>query len=187
MRRFKRAQSQEWPKPDLVVIDGGKGQLGQAIAVLSDLGIHDVDVVSLAKARVSPDVQASQVVKSPERVFLPGRKNPVILRQNSAELFLLTRLRDEAHRSAIAFHRKQRRKATIRSVLDDIEGVGPKRRKALLDHFGGVSGIRTASVEELAAVEGVSTTTARQVHAFFQKEASPPDTHSSQDPRSTPQ
>lgn len=170
-RRFKRTLEGDWPKPDLVVIDGGKGQLGQAVAVLTDLGIHDVDVVSLAKARVERDMMASEVVKSPERVFLPGRKNPVVLRQNSAELFLLTRIRDEAHRFAVTFHRKQRRRATIRSALDDVPGVGKARRKALLDHFGTLQKIKDATLEELAAVQGVSASTARAVYVFFNSDA----------------
>ncbi len=170
-RRFKRTLEGDWPKPDLVVIDGGKGQLGQAIAVLTDLGIHDVDVISLAKARVEADMQASEVVSSPERVFLPGRRNPVILRQNSAELFLLTRIRDEAHRFAITFHRKQRRKATIRSALDDVPGVGKKRRKALLEHFGTLQKIKDASLAELTAVDGVSASTATAVYVFFNSAA----------------
>jgi excinuclease ABC subunit C len=171
-RRLRRTVDGDWPKPDLVVLDGGKGQLGQAIAVMSDLGVHDVDVVALAKGRVERDVRGAEVVKSPERVFLPGRKNPLILRQNSAELFLLARLRDEAHRFAVTFHRKLRKKATVRSVLDDIPGVGPKRRTALLRHFGGLARIRRATLEELTETTGINTPTAQAVYAFFLAEES---------------
>src|SRR5262249_51330804 len=95
-RRFK--QGPESAKPDLLVIDGGLGQLGAAIAVLHDLGIDELEVVGLAKERVERDAQASELVRKPERVFLPGRKNPVVLKANSTALFLLQRVRDEAHR-----------------------------------------------------------------------------------------
>ena len=169
-RRFKRTLEGDWPKPDLVVVDGGKGQLGQAVTILNDLGIHDVDVVSLAKSRVEPDMTSSQVSRSPERVFLPNRKNPVVLRQNSAELFLLQRLRDEAHRFAITFHRQQRRKATLKSALDDIPGIGTKKKKALLDHFGAVQKIRDASLDQLAEVPGISARLARHIFTFFNSE-----------------
>lgn len=166
-RRFKRTLDGDWPKPDLVVIDGGKGQLSQATTLMHDLGIHDVDVIGLAKARTQSDMTSPNVDRSLERVFLPGRKNPVVMRQNSAELFLLQRVRDEAHRFAVTFHRKQRRKATLKSALDDIPGVGPKRRRALLEHFGAAKAVRDATVEQLAAVEGISDATARQIFAFF--------------------
>ncbi len=169
-RRLKRTVDGDWPKPDLIVIDGGKGQLGQAVTLMQDLGIHDVDCIGLAKSRVASDVTSSTVERSLERVFLPGRKNPLILRQNSAELFLLQRVRDEAHRFAITFHRSQRRKATLKSTLDDIPGVGPGRRKALLEHFGAVAKIRNASIEELSAVSGISQKLARQIFAFFNSE-----------------
>ena len=166
-RRFKRTLDGDWPKPDLVVIDGGKGQLGQAVTILSDLGIHDVDVISLAKSRVESDMTGTQLSRSPERVFLPGRKNPVVLRQNSAEIFLLQRLRDEAHRFAITFHRKQRRKATFKSALDDIAGIGPKKRRALLSHFGSTEKIRNATTDELKKVDGISEGLAKEVFSFF--------------------
>ncbi len=169
-RRFKRSIEDDWPSPDLIIIDGGKGQLKQAITLLNDLGIHNVDVISLAKARISSDVQSSSLERSLERVFLPGRKNPVILRQNSAELYLLQRLRDEAHRFAISFHRKQRRKATLKSSLDDIPGIGPKRRRALLEHFGSIDKIRDAQVYELTKVDGISQSSARQIFGFFNSE-----------------
>src|SRR5690606_37697537 len=135
-RRFSKVASGEDAAPDLVVIDGGKGQLGQAVAVLHDLGIHDVDVIGLAKSRVDKaGFEDEEVTRSPERVFLPGRKNPVVLKQNSAEIFLLERLRDEAHRFAITFHQELRRKQTMKSALDDIPGVGERTRKDLLRHF----------------------------------------------------
>ena len=166
-RRFKRTLQGDWPKPDLVVIDGGKGQLSQAVTVLSDLGIHDVDVIALAKGRVERDAQSEVVTRSLERVFLPGRKTPLILRQNSAELFLLQRVRDEAHRSAITFHRKLRRKETLKSSLEEVPGVGIRRRKALIKHFGSVKRVQSATVGELSQVPGISGRMAREIFRFF--------------------
>ncbi len=109
----------------------------------------------------------AEAARTPERVFLPGRKDPLVLRQNSAELYLLTRLRDEAHRFAITFHRKLRRERNFQSVLQSIAGVGEGRKKALLRHFGSLRRIRDASLEELGAVEGFGEKQARAVHEFF--------------------
>jgi excinuclease ABC subunit C len=109
----------------------------------------------------------AELARSPERVFLPGRKDPVVLRQNSAELFLLARLRDEAHRFAITFHRKLRRERNFQSVLEEIPGVGEGRKKALLRHFGSLKRVRDASAEELAQVEGFGPRQAQAVRDFF--------------------
>jgi excinuclease ABC subunit C len=109
----------------------------------------------------------AEATRTPERVFVPGRKDPVVLRQNSAELYLLVRLRDEAHRFAIEFHRKLRRARTLRSGLDEIAGVGESRRKALLRHFGSLRRVRDASLEDLQAVEGVGPAQARAIREFF--------------------
>jgi excinuclease ABC subunit C len=109
----------------------------------------------------------AEAARTPERVFVPGRKDPVVLRQNSAELYLLVRLRDEAHRFAIEFHRRLRRARTLRSGLDEIAGVGESRRKALLRHFGSLRRVRDASLEELQAVEGVGPAQARAIRDFF--------------------
>jgi len=147
-----------------VVVDGGKGQLGVALAVLEDLAIEGVDVVGLAKSRVVEGVDgAGGVKRSRERVFLPGVREPVALRSHTDELFLLTHLRDEAHRFAITFHRKLRGKGTLRSALDEVPGVGPARRRALLKAFGSVKGIRAAGVEAIAAVPGIGPGLARAV------------------------
>ncbi|RYI99092.1 MAG: excinuclease ABC subunit C, partial [Acetobacteraceae bacterium] len=108
---------------------------------------------------------------SPERVFVHGQKNPIVLRQNSAELFMLTRARDEAHRFAITFHRKLRGKAQTRSALDRIAVIGPKRRRALLRTFGSVAGVRAASTESLAAVLGAKL--AEQLQAQLVAEPTP--------------
>jgi Helix-hairpin-helix domain/UvrC RIbonuclease H-like domain len=107
------------------------------------------------------------IERSPERVFLPGQKNPVVLRQNTSELHLLARLRDEAHRFAITFHRKLRRERNFRSVLEEIPGIGDKRKRALLGHFGSLKRIRAATVEEIAQVEGFNLQLAERVQRFL--------------------
>jgi excinuclease ABC subunit C len=154
-RRFARAK-EEGTYPDLLVVDGGKGQLNVALEVLRELEINEVAVVGLAKMRVERAPQSPEVVRSEERVFLPGRKNPVILKRNSNALFLLQRVRDEAHRFAITYHRQLRRQERLRSELDSIPGIGAARRKRLLRHFGSVRRIREASVEALTEVPGIS-------------------------------
>jgi excinuclease ABC subunit C len=154
-RRFARAK-EEGTYPDLLVVDGGKGQLNVALEVLRELEINEVDVVGLAKMRVERAPQSPEVVRSEERVFLPGRKNPVVLRRNSNALFLLQRVRDEAHRFAITYHRQLRRQERLRSALDSIPGIGAARRKRLLRHFGSVRRIREASLEALTEVPGIS-------------------------------
>ena len=132
-----------WAKlPDLLVVDGGKGQLNVAVEVLGEFDLLGrVPVVGLAKQR--------------EEIFVPGRARPVLLPRRSQGLFLMQRVRDEAHRFAITHHRSRRRKAGVASQLDSIPGVGPARRKALLKAFGSLDAIQIASADELAAVPGV--------------------------------
>jgi excinuclease ABC subunit C len=162
-RRLRRAVAEN-EFPDLWVIDGGKGQLNVALEVLREHKLDDqIDVVSLAKQHVLNDSRARAVEKSEERVFLPRRKDPIILPKNSTALFLLVRIRDEAHRFAITYNRELRRRARLRSVLDDIEGIGPVRRRALLRHFGSLRRIREASVEQLALVKGVNPELATEI------------------------
>ena len=224
--------------PDLLLIDGGKGQLNVARAALKEVGLtlSDVPLAGLAKSRVLEDAERfaarqgftlaeawaeqagpepvveqldeagvplpaaepgaattpgslavpapapqsrlgrsrkkgrykkEQIERSPERVFLPGQKNPIVLRQNTSELFLLARLRDEAHRFAITFHRKLRRERNFKSVLEEIEGIGDKRKRALLSHFGSLKRIRAASAEEIAQLEGFNRALAERVHGFL--------------------
>jgi excinuclease ABC subunit C len=229
--------------PDLILVDGGKGQLNVARAALKELGLStdDVMLAGLAKSRVLEDearfaarqgfkladawaeragaeqeidnvedgeataaetgnevvaedpkvplregskVQSQKskvsgrsrkpgryvkdsLERSPERVFLPGQKNPVVLRQNTSELFLLQRLRDEAHRFAITFHRKLRRERNFKSVLEEIEGIGDKRKRSLLSHFGSLKRIRAASAEEIAQVAGFNKDLAERVQSFL--------------------
>ena len=166
-RRFARAK-QEGDYPDLLVVDGGKGQLNVALEVLRELEINEVDAVGLAKMRVERAPQSTELVRSEERVFLPGRANPVILRRNSTALFLLQRVRDEAHRFAITYHRQLRRRERLRSVLDNIPGVGATRRQRLLRHFGSVRRMRDASVAALAEVPGISPALAGEIQSALQ-------------------
>ncbi|MCB9520372.1 MAG: excinuclease ABC subunit UvrC [Myxococcales bacterium] len=168
-RRVRRALAPDStdPLPDLIVIDGGKGQLAAAVAALQEAGAPEQPVIALAKSRVTGTDDDDTIVRSSERVFVPGRKNAVPLRENSPEWLLLTRLRDEAHKTAIEFHRKVRGRATQSSQLDAIPGVGPTRRRALLSHFGSIRAIRSASVEELAEAPGFDRRMAAVVHGHL--------------------
>jgi excinuclease ABC subunit C len=166
-RRLKRGL-EEGDLPDLIVIDGGKGQLASAAAAMRDLGVTGVDLVSLAKSRdLDSPLPDDQHERSPERVFLVGRKDPIVLPQTSPELFALTRLRDEAHRFAITFQRKLNRKRGLSSALDQVPGVGSTRRTALLRQFGSVRRLKEASIEELAEVDGIGPAVAERLHAFL--------------------
>jgi excinuclease ABC subunit C len=136
--------------PQLVIVDGGKGQLNAARKALDDLGIAGVEICSLAKRL--------------EEVFRPDRPDPVVLPRSSEALFLLQRIRDEAHRFAITYHRSLRGKRMTESALDQIPGVGPARRRALLDRFGSLKELREAGVDDLARVDGISDTLARAIY-----------------------
>jgi len=149
--------------PDLIIVDGGIGQLGILSAVMGELGIRGVDLAGLAKSRVTGGTGENVIERSDERVFLPGRKNPVVLRQSSAPLLLLARIRDEAHRFAVTYHRKLRSETALSSVLDQINGVGAVLRKRLLEEFGSVQGIQKASIEELTAIKGVTSVLAERI------------------------
>ncbi len=156
IRRLSRG-IEEKKLPEMILIDGGKGQLGVLSAVLKEFQLEDdIGAVGIAKSRVLANVRGKVVERSEERFFLPGRKNPVSFRHGSASLFLLERLRDEAHRFAITYHRKLRSKASLHSSLEDIPGVGPARRKALLKHFGSLKRIRAATLDDLQQMPGIS-------------------------------
>jgi excinuclease ABC subunit C len=159
-RRFRRDGEN---RPDLIVVDGGIGQLNILTAVLRELGIEGIAAVALAKSRVERAARAEVITRSDERVFLPGRKNPVSLRQNSAPLLLLARIRDEAHRFAVTYHQKLRGRKGLHSSLDDISGIGGQRKKELLRRFGSLKNIREASVEELREVKGISEELAKSI------------------------
>lgn len=139
--------------PNLVVIDGGKGQLSSVVEVLEELGIDDIAVCSLAKRM--------------EEVFLPDRAEPIVIPRSSEALYLLQSVRDEAHRFALTYHRLRRSKSMTRSALDAVPGLGDARRKKLLNHFGSVKRIRTATLEELYEVPGLPRTVAEGVFAQF--------------------
>ena len=164
-RRFRDDSISKYGLPDLVVVDGGIGQLNAAQEIIAELGLAGhFDLVSLAKSRTERAVESATIDKSAERVFLPGRKNPVVLRQNSAPLLLLAAIRDEAHRFAIEYHRKLRGKEGVASGIDSISGIGPKRRTALLKHFGSLQRLKEADVDAIAAVEGINLVTAKKLY-----------------------
>jgi len=170
-RRLSRGR-EEGNLPDCLLIDGGKGQLSAVEAVLTELGLSkQIDLVSIAKSRVIANVRGKAVEKSEERFFCPGRLNPIILRHGSAGLFLLERLRNEAHRFAITHHRKLRSKALLRSSLEDFPGIGPKRRAQLLRHFGSLKQVRLASLEQLKETPGLPETLAESIYAHFHPES----------------
>jgi excinuclease ABC subunit C len=160
-----------WALPDLIVIDGGKGQLGSVLAAARDAGVDvgpgGLPIVGLAKERdfAAPDARGSE--RRPDRVFLPNAKDPIAIRPNSAEMYVLAQLRDEAHRFAVTFHRSQRKRRTLRSALGDVAGIGPTRQRALLRHFGSLRKIRDASVDDLTAVEGMTRKAALALLAHF--------------------
>ncbi len=156
LRRYRRGIEED-DLPDLTLIDGGKGQLNVAVAALRDLGIEDLDVAAIAKAR------AQEGGRSPERFFIPGRANPIVPRQDSPMVHVLARLRDEAHRFAVSYHRKRRRKASVSTQLTQIPGVGEKRARLLLNRLGSLAKIQEAPVEAIAALPGFSEKTAEVV------------------------
>ncbi|HKL48507.1 MAG TPA: helix-hairpin-helix domain-containing protein, partial [Desulfuromonadales bacterium] len=166
-RRLKRGIEEE-KLPDFILIDGGKGQLSVLWAVLNELGLEGrIAAAGIAKSRIVANVKGRAVERSEERFFLPGRKNPITLRSGSPALFMLERLRDEAHRFAITYHRKLRSRGALRSSLEDIPGVGEKRRKMLLRHFGSLKKLREASLDELERTPGVSASLARRIYDHF--------------------
>ncbi|MCM0080649.1 excinuclease ABC subunit UvrC [Geomonas sp. Red32] len=167
-RRFKPESEED--KPDLIVVDGGLGQLGVLNAVLDDLGVEGVEAAGLAKSRTFRDMESPEISKSDERVFRPGRKNPITLRQNSAPLLLLARIRDEAHRFAVTYHKSIRSKELTASELEGIPGIGPKRKRLLLIRFGSLKGIKDASREQLASTPGMSEAAAQAVWEHLHEE-----------------
>jgi excinuclease ABC subunit C len=152
-RRFARSASPEaqssWPLPDLIILDGGKGQLSAGLAALADAGRLQIPIAALAKER--------------EELFVPNRPDPIVLPRTAQGLYLVQRIRDEAHRFAVTYHQKVRSRRAVRSILDDIAGVGPARKRALLRRFGSVRAMQEAPVEELAAVGGVGTALAERI------------------------
>lgn len=148
----QNVHSHDWALPDLIIIDGGKGQLSAAMEVLQELHI-DIPTVGLAKEN--------------EEIFTPGSPDPIILPRSSQGLYLVQRIRDEAHRFGITYHRKLRSDRTFKSVLDDIPGIGPKRKKALMKHFGSIRAISAASIDDLAALDGMTHDAAQKVKEYI--------------------
>ena len=163
-RRFRRGM-EKGDLPDLVVVDGGKGQLAMALAAMEDIGVKDVDVVSLAKMRVLAAPRSREIQRTEERVFRPGQSNPITLKRNSNVLFLLQRVRDEAHRFAITHHKKLRSKQSLHSVLDRIPGIGGVRKRALLRTLGSIKRIEEATLEDLLKVPSINAKTAQEIFA----------------------
>jgi len=152
-RHYSGVKEDQRPLPDLILVDGGIAQLGAAMDALRELGLSRIDIVALAKAKGEKE----------ERVFLPGRKNPVILKPSSPATHLLQRIRDESHRFAITYHRKLRSRALLSSKLDDIAGVGPAKRRDLLRYFGSLEALTAASEADLQRVGGVGPRTAKEI------------------------
>ena len=151
-RRFARSAAGEndgWPVPDLVILDGGKGQLAEGVGALSDAGLLQIPIAALAKER--------------EELFVPGKPDPIVLPPRSQGLFLVQRIRDEAHRFAVTYHQQLRGKRAIKSILDEIQGVGPAKKRALLRKFGSVKGMRDATEADLAGVTGVGPALAERI------------------------
>jgi excinuclease ABC subunit C len=149
------AEERRWAMPDLVLIDGGKPQVGAAKGVLDELGLHDLPLAGIAKER--------------EELFRPDESTPIVLPSTSQALYLVQRIRDEAHRFAITYHRDLRRKASVRSKFDDLPGVGPRRRGALLRVFGSIKRVREAPVEQIAAVPGIGPALAAKIKAALEQ------------------
>ncbi len=150
-RRY--GKKRDWPMPDLIIIDGGKGQLQAALPIIREAGVTDVPVISLAKRL--------------EEVFVEGRQESILLEHHSPELQLLQQIRDEAHRFAITYHRSLRGKRNMESILEHIEGVGPKRRKILWQTYASLEDMKNASIEELASLEGMNQRVAERLYTFF--------------------
>ncbi|MDH2916470.1 MAG: excinuclease ABC subunit UvrC [Gallionella sp.] len=158
-RRYQKLQAGEGKRPDLILIDGGAGQLGVAMEVMGELGLSDINLVGVAKG-----VERKAGM---EQLLRPGIEKSLQLPPDSPSLHLIQQVRDEAHRFAISGHRARRAKARTTSSLEDIEGVGEKRRRNLLTHFGGLKGVQQASVDELARVEGISPALAEKIYQYL--------------------
>jgi len=165
LRRLRRGMESEG-LPDLIVLDGGRAQLAAARAAAAECGVSEVGFAALAKERlVGPRGPEAQRRRVPERVFVPGRSEPITIGPDLPELLLLVRLRDEAHRFAVTYQRQLRQRQRLRSELDAITGIGQQRRRALLRRFGSAAGVAAASAAELATTEGIGPAMAARVYA----------------------
>jgi excinuclease ABC subunit C len=159
IRRYGKIAAGEGVVPDVVLIDGGKGQLSMALEAMSEVGVLEPILLGVAKGETRK--------AGLEQLILVDRPEPIQLRRDHPALHLIQQIRDEAHRFAITGHRARRAKARISSSLEDVEGIGPKRRQKLLASFGGLQGVKGASVDELKQVEGISQALAEKIHAVL--------------------
>lgn len=159
----RRLRHTEYDEPQLIVVDGGKGQLKMALEALREIGRPEIPVVGIAKARTKGEFSDQEVSGTEERFFLPGRTNPVTFVKNSEALQILVNLRDEAHRFAITYHRQLREKESLESELDAVVGLGPKRKKQLLLKFPSIEAVRTARPEEIAKIPGFNLVLAERI------------------------
>ena len=162
-RRCKRAV-EEGDLPNLIIVDGGKGQLGVALKVFEELAIGNVDLIALAKGRTESSVTGEKIG---EQVFLPHISEPIMLSPSAPELLFLDKVRDEAHRFAITYHRKLRDKEYYKSPLDEIPGIGAARKKALMKCFGSIEGIRNATIEQLTEISKLPSKQANEIYHYF--------------------
>lgn len=158
-RHYTRLKSEEKPLPDLLIIDGGQGQLAEALLVLEELQVSGLNVMAVSKG---PERKPGM-----EKLWLAGHKKPLQLPENHLALHVIQMIRDEAHRFAITAHRKKRARISVASPLESIEGIGPKRRRDLLRHFGGLQGLQEASVTEIMRVSGISEALAQRIFDHF--------------------
>jgi excinuclease ABC subunit C len=168
LRRYQKAVENN-DLPDMVLLDGGRGQLNVALEVFKELKIREVDLVSLAKERIVGGSHLSKLRKTEERVFHPQYKEPILLGRHSPLLHFLDRIRDEAHRFAVSYHKKVRARETIKSILGEISGIGDIRQKELLKYFGSVEKIKEATEEELAKAPKMNRKSAQIVYHFLRK------------------
>ncbi|MGH7808381.1 MAG: excinuclease ABC subunit UvrC [Thermodesulfobacteriota bacterium] len=177
-RRFTRAEQEGWELPNLILVDGGKGQLNVVNEVINELGFSGkVELASIAKGReIHYSIRSSRINQRGhlgsmegdiDKIYIPGRMNPLSLSKNSQELLFLMRVRDEAHRFAITYHKKLRTKKAFESELDFVPGIGAKRKTMLLKHFGSVSRIKEASIEEISSIPGMSRSAAEEVKQYL--------------------
>jgi excinuclease ABC subunit C len=161
-RRYSRLQREKRPFPDLIMVDGGKGQLHAAQHALYGLQIHSIDVIGIAKARGPRGSETDQ-----ERIFTPTVVDGIVLDTSRKSAQLLQHIRDEAHRFAITYHRALRKKANFHSILEEIPGIGQKRRKQLLTHFGSLKKLKKATVADIAASPTIPSNLAETIYAFL--------------------
>jgi len=162
-RRYERVTAESGKIPDLVLIDGGKGQVGVAAAVLHDLGLHQVAVVGVAKGAERKPGDEELIIESEARTLQLPPSHP--------GLHLIQQIRDEAHRFAIVGHRAKRGKTRVTSMLNEIPGIGSKRRQALLEHFGGLRGVQAAAIDDIAKVDGISRPLAERIYKHLHESA----------------